>query len=238
MDFLLEPLQSGIGRRALLEVLLLSVVCGPLGFWVMSYRLPYATESLAHGMLPGLVGAALIGAPLLLGAAVLVVGLSACSDDDDGSASGTATTLPAASVAVVPASTATSSASASVPAIGTGGLTADTTLAGAPAVAVTSDAAGAASAPAPTPVPAGAAQVAIADLAFQPDVLTVAPGQPLVFTNADTRAHSVASATSEVLQSDTLAPGAQFTVTFDEAGTYDYFCGIHSHMSGMVEVSP
>jgi ABC-type Mn2+/Zn2+ transport system permease subunit len=43
--------------------------CGALGFWVVTERLAYSAESLAHGLLPGLVLAALAGAPLLLGAA-------------------------------------------------------------------------------------------------------------------------------------------------------------------------
>lgn len=67
---LLEPLQSGIERRALAEVALLGIACGSLGFWVVAFRLAYPAESLAHGMLPGLVAAALIGAPLLAGGAV------------------------------------------------------------------------------------------------------------------------------------------------------------------------
>src|SRR5215208_5711196 len=65
---LLDPLQSGIGRRALLEVALLGAVCGPLAFWIVSESLSYAAESLAHGLLPGLVIATLAGFPLLLGA--------------------------------------------------------------------------------------------------------------------------------------------------------------------------
>ena len=69
LDLLLDPWRSGIGRRALLEVLLLGAVCGPLAFWVVTERLSYPVESLAHGLLPGLVLAALAGAPLLLGAA-------------------------------------------------------------------------------------------------------------------------------------------------------------------------
>jgi ABC-type Mn2+/Zn2+ transport system permease subunit len=68
LDFLLDPWRSGIGRRALVEVLLLGGFCGALGFWVISFRLSYGAESLAHGLLPGLVIAALAGAPLLLGA--------------------------------------------------------------------------------------------------------------------------------------------------------------------------
>ena len=67
-DFLVEPLRSGIGRRALLEVALLGAVCGPLAFWVTRERLSYAAESLAHCLLPGLVLAAVAGFPLLAGA--------------------------------------------------------------------------------------------------------------------------------------------------------------------------
>jgi ABC-type Mn2+/Zn2+ transport system permease subunit len=69
LDFLLDPWRSGIGRRALIEVVLLGVFGGALAFWVVGERLSYSAESLAHGLLPGLVLAALAGAPLLLGAA-------------------------------------------------------------------------------------------------------------------------------------------------------------------------
>jgi ABC-type Mn2+/Zn2+ transport system permease subunit len=68
LDFLLDPWRSGIDRRALMEILLLGAFCGGLGFWVVTERLTYGAESLAHGLLPGLVLAALAGAPLLLGA--------------------------------------------------------------------------------------------------------------------------------------------------------------------------
>ena len=69
LDFILEPVRSGIGRRALLEVALIGAFCGALGFWVVTERLAYGAESLAHGLLPGLVLATIAGAPLLLGAA-------------------------------------------------------------------------------------------------------------------------------------------------------------------------
>jgi ABC-type Mn2+/Zn2+ transport system permease subunit len=67
-NVLLDPLQSSIGRYALAEVVLLGALSGALGFWVVSYGLSYGAESLAHGLLPGLVGAALLGAPLIAGA--------------------------------------------------------------------------------------------------------------------------------------------------------------------------
>ena len=58
-----------ITRRALLEVLILALALGPLGVWVLLHRQAYAAESMSHGLLPGLVLAALAGAPLVLGAA-------------------------------------------------------------------------------------------------------------------------------------------------------------------------
>ena len=76
-SFLLDPLRSGVGLRALAEVVALGAICGPLGFWVLSFRLSYAAESLAHGLLPGLVAAALLGVPLLGGAAVGVAAAAA-----------------------------------------------------------------------------------------------------------------------------------------------------------------
>ena len=69
LDFLVDPLRSGIDRRALLELAMVGGFCGALGFWVVTERLAYSAESLSHGLLPGLVLAALAGAPLLLGAA-------------------------------------------------------------------------------------------------------------------------------------------------------------------------
>ena len=68
LAWLTDPLGSPIVVRALAEVLILSLACGPLGVWVLLYRDAYAAESISHGMLPGLVVAALAGAPLLLGA--------------------------------------------------------------------------------------------------------------------------------------------------------------------------
>ncbi|HZG48212.1 MAG TPA: metal ABC transporter permease [Thermoleophilaceae bacterium] len=95
LDSLIDPLRSGIDRRALLAVALLGAFCGALGFWVVGERLTYAAESLGHGLLPGLVLAALAGAPLLLGAvagalaAAALVGL-AVRDERIGPDAGTA----------------------------------------------------------------------------------------------------------------------------------------------------
>jgi ABC-type Mn2+/Zn2+ transport system permease subunit len=69
LGWLLDPFSGALMQRALAEVLVVAVACGPLGVWVLLYRQSYAAESISHAMLPGLVVAALAGAPLLLGAA-------------------------------------------------------------------------------------------------------------------------------------------------------------------------
>jgi ABC-type Mn2+/Zn2+ transport system permease subunit len=67
---LADPWSDPVTRRAFAEVVMLGVASGALGCWVIAYRLSYSAESLAHALLPGLVIAALIGAPLLVGGAV------------------------------------------------------------------------------------------------------------------------------------------------------------------------
>ena len=65
LAWLPDPFQDSFTQRALLEVLVLSLACGPLGVWILLYRQSYAAESISHGMLPGLVLAALAGAAQL-----------------------------------------------------------------------------------------------------------------------------------------------------------------------------
>lgn len=70
MAWLSDPLSDPIVQRAALEVVLLGVTGGLLGCWLVLYQLAYGAESLAHALFPGLVAAALLGLPLVLGGAV------------------------------------------------------------------------------------------------------------------------------------------------------------------------
>jgi ABC-type Mn2+/Zn2+ transport system permease subunit len=70
---MLEPLQEPFMQRAIAEVALVGVAGGALGCWVVLFDLPYATESLAHSIFPGLVLASIAGVPLLLGATPAIV---------------------------------------------------------------------------------------------------------------------------------------------------------------------
>jgi ABC-type Mn2+/Zn2+ transport system permease subunit len=65
--WLVAPWSFGLLDRAFLEIVLLGVVGGALGCWVVLHGLSYSAESLAHALFPGLVLAALFGFPLLLG---------------------------------------------------------------------------------------------------------------------------------------------------------------------------
>lgn len=69
IDWLTDPLRSEFVLRALAELLLLAPLAGALGVWIVLRGMSYSAESLAHGMLPGLVLASLAGLPLALGGA-------------------------------------------------------------------------------------------------------------------------------------------------------------------------
>jgi ABC-type Mn2+/Zn2+ transport system permease subunit len=86
LSWLVDPFSGALMQRALAEVLLLALACGPLGVWIVLHRQSYAAESISHAMLPGLVIAALAGAPLLLGAlggvVVAAAAIAAASRDE------------------------------------------------------------------------------------------------------------------------------------------------------------
>ncbi|MBK8294843.1 MAG: metal ABC transporter permease [Solirubrobacterales bacterium] len=73
IDWIAEPLSHGTTVRALVEIAILGVISGAVGCWVVLFEVSYSAESLAHGMFPGLVGAALLGVPLLLGGAIGII---------------------------------------------------------------------------------------------------------------------------------------------------------------------
>jgi ABC-type Mn2+/Zn2+ transport system permease subunit len=69
-SWLSEPWGQAFMQHGFAEVVLLGLVGGWLGCWVLLYGVSYGAESLAHGMFPGLVGASLLGVPLVAGGAV------------------------------------------------------------------------------------------------------------------------------------------------------------------------
>jgi plastocyanin len=88
-----------------------------------------------------------------------------------------------------------------------------------------------------TPVAAASQEVAvdIKDFAFAPQTIEVPVGTTVTWTNNDTTQHTVTSA--GVWDSDIMEPGATFSYTFDEAGTFDYICSLHPNMTGQIVVT-
>jgi manganese/iron transport system permease protein len=67
-DLLVEPFRLPYMQRALLEVLLLGVLAGAVGVFVVLRRLAFVSDALTHTVFPGVVIAHLLDRSLLLGA--------------------------------------------------------------------------------------------------------------------------------------------------------------------------
>jgi len=77
MTWITEPFTAAFLLRALIGGLLVAAVCGVVGTWVVLRGLAFLGEAMAHGMLPGVATAALLGLPPVAGAAVSAVVMSA-----------------------------------------------------------------------------------------------------------------------------------------------------------------
>lgn len=69
MDWITEPFATSFMQRALLAGVLVSVICGVVGTFVVLRGLAFIGDALAHGVLPGIAAAALLQIPGVLGAA-------------------------------------------------------------------------------------------------------------------------------------------------------------------------
>lgn len=77
---------------------------------------------------------------------------------------------------------------------------------------------------------------------YIPAQVTISTGDTVVWTNDDTAAHTVTSGTPSdgpdgKFDSSLVMGGATFEFTFDESGSYDYFCMVHPWMTGNVMVN-
>jgi plastocyanin len=80
----------------------------------------------------------------------------------------------------------------------------------------------------------GGTPVAAADIKFNPNSVTVAPGGTVTWTNGDQVPHTVTFTSGP--DCGQFAGGATVSATFPAAGTYAYKCTIHSSMTGTVVV--
>ena len=75
---------------------------------------------------------------------------------------------------------------------------------------------------------------------YIPSVVTISAGESVTWVNEDSAFHSVTSGfydtPIDLFDSGHLDPFDSYTLTFDESGTYDYFCTLHPWMEGKVIV--
>lgn len=77
--------------------------------------------------------------------------------------------------------------------------------------------------------------VTIAGFAFGPNRLVATVGQPVRWLNGDDSPHQI-TVTSTKERSPILTKGQSAVLAFNAPGAYDYICGLHPSMKGIVEV--
>jgi plastocyanin len=84
---------------------------------------------------------------------------------------------------------------------------------------------------------AATTQVVIDNFAFSPREITVTPGTRVTWVNHDDVPHTATSSVKpRTFDSGALDTDATFSFVFKAAGTYEYFCAVHPHMTGKVIV--
>jgi plastocyanin len=84
-------------------------------------------------------------------------------------------------------------------------------------------------------IPADATQVRIVTLSFDPAEVTIPTGTAVSWANDDTVPHTV-TATDGAFDSGIFDPGASFSWTFEQPGSFGYICQLHPQMQGTVIV--
>ncbi|MFD4369705.1 zinc ABC transporter permease AztB [Rhodococcus sp. NPDC058521] len=77
MQWLLDPFTVSFVRRALLSGMLVSILCALVGTWVVLRGMAFMSDAVSHGMLPGIAVSYLVGANLMVGAAVSAIAMLA-----------------------------------------------------------------------------------------------------------------------------------------------------------------
>ena len=79
--------------------------------------------------------------------------------------------------------------------------------------------------------------IMIDNFTFSPAALNVAVGTTVTWINRDDIPHSVV-AKDKTFRSKAMDTDDVYSFTFTSAGSFDYFCGLHPHMTGKVVVTP
>jgi plastocyanin len=91
----------------------------------------------------------------------------------------------------------------------------------------------------PSPQSSNSSSVSIANMSFSPATLTVKKGTSVTWTNNDSVVHTVTATTNKEHgpNSGNISPGKTYSFTFNDEGTFNYFCEVHPSMTGKVTVT-
>lgn len=96
------------------------------------------------------------------------------------------------------------------------------------------------SAPIPTTTPIPTIHnISIQDFAFNQKIINIKKGDTIIWTNKDSAPHTVTAVTGDNggPASETLNKNKAFSFTFNNIGTFNYYCVFHPSMTGSVVVT-
>ncbi len=79
--------------------------------------------------------------------------------------------------------------------------------------------------------------VEIKSFAFNPETINISKGQTVTWIQLDPAPHTITSVNSVFPNSPSLSKGQTYNYTFNETGTFEYYCSIHPGMKGKVIVT-
>ena len=82
----------------------------------------------------------------------------------------------------------------------------------------------------------GTYNVEIQNFAFNPSQITIKKGETVIWTNKDSTPHTVLSDSGNEINSGSLSNGQTYSHTFNQAGTFEYYCSIHPYMKAKIIV--
>lgn len=80
--------------------------------------------------------------------------------------------------------------------------------------------------------------VSVDNFTFGPKVLTIKAGTTVTWVNHDDIPHSIVDKNRKLFRSKVLDTDETFSFTLLQPGNYDYFCGLHPHMTARIVVEP
>lgn len=78
-------------------------------------------------------------------------------------------------------------------------------------------------------------EVTIQGFSFKPNSITIPIGTTVTWTNEDAATHTITSE-ENIFDSGNIRNGGTYSYTFNEAGTFKYYCKIHPTMRATVVV--